>query len=167
MEETHSQLFKRIKFTPDQRTCIVALWRDWQKQRRALDSQLQAACSHVEALPRPEEISDAFVAMVSSRCMEGAVGTQAAEAACRLQPRSLLGLCPVAQAAAQSAMQALTEVQDRDARLQVQIHSCTTCPQRNMWLPCHFCVSETTVAQHYYVVTNPIRCIACCAFGGV
>ena len=120
MEETHSQLFKRIKFNPEQRACVVGLWRDWQRHRRALDTQLEAACGRIVALPDSEELSDAFVAFVSSQCMRGAVEACTAEMACRLQPRTLIGLCPVATAAAKTAVQALVEVQDRDARIQVQ-----------------------------------------------
>jgi hypothetical protein len=119
MEETHSQLFKRLRFTPDQRARMVALWRDWQRHRRGLDKQLDDACGRISALPATEEISDAFVALVSSKCMGCAVDGSLADMAVNLQPRSLMGLCAVTTQAAKGALNMLQEVQDRDVRLQV------------------------------------------------
>jgi hypothetical protein len=123
MEESHCQLFKRLRFTPDQRTHMIGLWREWKRHRRGLDAQLDEVCRRLCALPDGEEISDSFVALVSSKCMGRPMHDGSMEMAVSLQPRSLLGLCPVATQAAMTAMRMLQEVQDRDARLQVRLQA--------------------------------------------
>lgn len=120
MEETHSQLFKRLRLTPEQCTRMVSLWREWHGHRRSLDVQLEAACGYLSALPGNEAISEPLVALVSSRCMGHGLRGPAAEMTCRMQPQSLLGLCPVATQAAHTAIARLVEVHERDSQIQVR-----------------------------------------------
>lgn len=130
MEETHAQLYKRLHLSHENRSRMVSLWREWQRHRRSLDTELETACGRLSAVANVEEISDCFVAFISSQCSSagggvGGVPSQLADRACRFQPRNLLGLCPTTTHAAHAALLALQEVQDRDARLQVSFYLCT------------------------------------------
>lgn len=142
----HVHLYRRMKFSPDQRNSMAALWGTWERRRRSLSASLQSAVTQLRSLPQTlhlpvdavTHISDlasgrvsrpsvlAFdatapavaVAAAAAAASGGyAAAAAAAAAAVAVTVPQLVGASPEAAAAAAGALQCMEAVHDADAEV--------------------------------------------------
>lgn len=103
-----------MKFTTEQRRFMSDFWGQWERRRRALDTELASALERLDRLPSAMDLDGGLLMRISAAASGAPASAACAQAA--TVPPDLLGLSPSASHASMAALEGLVELHYRDAR---------------------------------------------------
>lgn len=113
-ELVHIRVYKELKFTAEQRRFMSDFWGQWERRRRALDTELTSALERLERLPSAMDLDGSLLMRISAAASGSLVAAASAQQVD--VPQGLLGLSPEASQASIAALEGLVELHYRDAR---------------------------------------------------